>query len=178
MATCAVLVPGLVVASWIDYSQRRVPNWLNASLAAFGFIAQATWFGWSGVGAGALGLLVGLGVLILPPCMHRIGIGRLKLMAAIGVWLGPWLTFVSFLLGAVIGGAIAVVMIVSARRVNLALAHMGLIVAKTKSRQTLFSEFASARSLGETPQLLPYGVPLSIGTVIVLSGHILGWWVV
>lgn len=178
MLTCVVLVPGLVLASWIDYSQRRVPNWLNASLAAAGFVAQATYFGWSGVGAGALGLLVGWGVLILPWAMHGMGAGDVKLMAAIGVWLGPWLTFVSFLVGAVIGGAIAVVMIVSARRVNLALGHMGLIVAKTRSRETLFSEFASAKSLGESPQLLPYGVPLSIGTLIILSGHIFEWWVV
>ena len=27
--TCAILVPGVLLASWIDYSQRRVPNWLN-----------------------------------------------------------------------------------------------------------------------------------------------------
>ena len=27
--TCAILVPGIILASWIDYSQRRVPNWLN-----------------------------------------------------------------------------------------------------------------------------------------------------
>jgi len=28
------------VASWIDYRERRVPNWLNAAIAAAGFAAQ------------------------------------------------------------------------------------------------------------------------------------------
>ena len=37
--TFAVLIPAVLYASWIDYSQRRVPNWLNASLAAAGLVA-------------------------------------------------------------------------------------------------------------------------------------------
>lgn len=178
MATCAILVPGLVAASWIDYAQRRVPNRLNAALAAAGFAAQGFYFGFAGLGYGVLGLLVGLGVLIIPWAMHGMGAGDVKLMAAIGVWFGPWMTLVSFLVGAIIGGVIAVVMIVSARRVTMALGHMGLILAKTRSRETMFSEFASAKSLGETPQLLPYGVPLSIGAVVMLSGQVFGWWMV
>ncbi len=178
IVTCAVLVPGLVVASWVDYAQRRVPNWLNLAIIGAGFAVQGVYFGWSGVGAGALGLLVGFGVLIIPWAMHGMGAGDVKLMAAIGVWLGPWMTLVSFVLGAAIGGVIAVIMIVSARRVQLALGHMGLILMKTRSRETMFGEFASAKSLGESPQLLPYGVPLSIGSLIVLSGQVFGWWVV
>ena len=178
IVTAVVLVPGLVLASWIDYAQRRVPNWLNASLIAAGFVAQGVYFGWSGIGAGALGLLVGFGVLIIPWAMHGMGAGDVKLMAAIGVWFGPWITFVSFMIGAMIGGVIAVIMIVAARRVALAWGHMGLILAKTQSRETMFSDFASAKSLGENPQLLPYGVPLSIGSLMVLSGQVFGWWVV
>ncbi len=178
LLTCSVLVPGLLLASWIDYAQKRVPNWLNAALILAGFVAQAMYFGWSGIGAGALGLLVGFGVLIIPWAMHGMGAGDVKLMAAIGVWFGPWMTFVSFLLGAVIGGVIAVVMILAAKRASIALAHMGLIMEKVRTRETMFSQFASAKSLGENPQLLPYGVPLSIGSVIVLSGQVFGWWMV
>ncbi len=175
-ATCAVLIPGLALASWIDYAQRRVPNWLNAALVAMGFVAQGVYFGAAGIGDGFLGLCVGLGVLIIPWAMHGMGAGDVKLMAAIGVWFGPWMTFVSFMIGAVIGGVIAAIMIVSARRVSLALGHMSLILAKTRSRETMFSDFASAKSLGESPQLLPYGVPLSIGAIVLLSGQVLGWW--
>jgi hypothetical protein len=88
------------------------------------------------------------------------------------------MTFVSFLVGAVIGGVIAVVMILAAKRAALAWNHMGLILAKTRSRDTMWSDFAGAKNLGENPQLLPYGVPLSIGSVAVLAGQTLGWWVV
>lgn len=174
--TCAVLIPGTLLASWIDYSQRRVPNWLNAALALTGFVAQAVYFGWSGIGAGFLGMLVGFSLLIVPWLMHGMGAGDVKLMAAIGVWLAPLLTLYSFALGAVIGGVAAVAMIVSTGRLRLACANIGLIMAKCSNPQTVFSEVGSAKSFGASSQLLPYGVPLTAGTLIVLAGKTLSWW--
>lgn len=170
-AACAILVPGILWASWIDYTQHRVPNWLNAALAALGFAAQAWFFGGDGLTSGALGLLVGFATLILPWLMGGMGAGDVKLMMAIGVWLGPWLTFVSFCVGAVIGGAIAVVMILSTGRLWQAYGNLATIAVKVTSRSTLFSEFGSAKSFGDTSQLLPYGVPLTIGTLIVFFGQ-------
>ncbi len=175
-AACAVLVPGVLLASWIDYSQRRVPNWLNLTLILAGFVVQCFYFGWAGLATGAGGLLVGFGLLIVPWLMHGMGAGDVKLLAAIGVWMGPLLTFYSFGLGAVIGGLVAVVMIVSTGRLTMACANLGVILAKCSNRRAIFSEFGSARSFGTTSQLLPYGVPLTAGTLIVLAAKIFGWW--
>ncbi len=174
--TCAVLVPGILLASWIDYSQRRVPNWLNLSLIIAGFVVQAAYFGTTGLTAGLLGLLTGFGLLIIPWMMHGMGAGDVKLMAAIGVWLGPALTLYSFALGALIGGVTAVVMIVFTGRLTKAWANMTVIMAKCSNTQTLFSEFGSAKSFGQTSQLLPYGVPLTAGTLVILAARMFGWW--
>lgn len=176
--TCAILVPGVLLASWIDYSQRRVPNWLNATLIALGFIVQGYFFGLGGLAAGGLGLLVGFGVLIIPWAMHGMGAGDVKLMAAIGVWFGPWMTFLSFAVGGIIGGIIAMVMIVSTGRLQTACANVGVLMVKMQSRDTAFGEFGSAKSFAAGgSQLLPYGVPLTIGSLIVLSGVVCNWWV-
>lgn len=174
--TCAILIPGVLLASWIDYAQRRVPNWLNATLILIGFAVQAAFFGWSGMSTGFLGMLMGFGVLIVPWMMHGMGAGDVKLMAAIGVWLGPLLTLYSFALGAVIGGITAVVMILSTGRLRMACANFNVIMAKVSNPQTVFSEVGSAKSFGVTSQLLPYGVPLTAGTLIILAGRVLGWW--
>lgn len=172
----AVLVPGILLASWIDYTQHRVPNWLNLSLIVTGFICQGVFMGWSGVATGFWGLLTGFGLLILPWMMHGMGAGDVKLMAAIGVWLGPLYTFYSFGLGALIGGLAGAVMIVSTGRLRMACANLGLILAKCSSRQTLFTDFGSAKSFGQTSQLLPYGVPLTAGTLMILAAKSFGWW--
>lgn len=174
--TCAILVPGILLASWIDYSERRVPNWLNLALILLGFSVQGSYFGWSGLAAGGWGLLTGFGLLILPWTMHAMGAGDVKLMAAIGVWLGPMLTLYSFCLGAVIGGLAAIVMILSTGRLRTAYMNMGLIATKFCSRQTIFSDFASVKSFGDTTVLLPYGVPLTAGTLIIMAARIFGWW--
>lgn len=172
--TCSVLIPGILLASWIDYKQRRVPNWLNAAIAIAGLLAQAWFNGWAGVGAGVCGLCVGFAVLIVPWLMHGMGAGDVKLMMAIGVWLGPWITFLSFCVGAVVGGIIAVAMILATGRLWQAYGNLATIAFKVTHRNTLFSEFGSAKSFGESSQLLPYGVPLTIGTMIVFFSQ--PWW--
>ncbi len=174
--TCAILVPGVLLASWTDFSKRRVPNRLNLALIIAGFAVQGWYFGWSGLGTGLLGLLVGFCLLIVPWLMHGMGAGDVKLMAAIGVWMGPLLTLYSFLLGGLIGGLAAVVMIVSTGRLRMACANMGVILTKCTNRQLMFSEFGSVRNFGTTSQLLPYGVPLTGGTLIILAGTMFGWW--
>ncbi len=179
--TLIALLPGILYAAWIDYAQRRVPNWLNALLAAAGLTAQGAYFGWyqhggGGVGWGLLGLLVGFGVLIVPWLMHGMGAGDVKLLAAIGCWLGPWLTLVSFAVGAVLGGLAAVVMIYTSGRTVHALTNLQTIMTKMRRLETAFSEFGGARTFGHTSQLLPYGVPLTAGTIGVLLTYYCGGW--
>ena len=175
-ATLAILIPGMLYASWIDYSQRRVPNWLNAALAAAGLITQGAYFGWTGVGHGVLGLLVGFAVLILPWAAHGMGAGDVKLMAAIGAWLGPWLTLLSFAAGGLIGGAVALVMIFSTGRAVHAYTNLQTMLGKFRRLDTAFSDFGGAKSFGDSSQLLPYGVPLTVGTIGVLLTYYLGGW--
>ena len=44
------------------------------------------------------------------------------------------------------------------------------VSTKLSSKSTVFSEFGSAKSFGNTSQLLPYGVPLTIGTLMIFFG--------
>lgn len=163
-----VMIPAILYASWIDIAQRKVPNWLNASILLAGFIAQFTYFGWNGVGWGAIGMLVGFGVLIGPWMMHGMGAGDVKLMAAIGVWIGPWLCLWSFAVGAVIGGIAAVIMTFSTGRTVHALTNLQTIRTKLSTWDTTWSEFGGAKTFGDSSMLLPYGVPLTAGTIVVL----------
>jgi len=174
--TLALLIPATLYASWIDYAQRRVPNWLNAAIALAGLAAQFAFFGVNGLWTGFLGMLVGFAVLIVPWLMHGMGAGDVKLMSAIGAWIGPWLTVVSFGAGAVIGGIAAIVMILSTGRAAHALANMQTIMTKMKRVDTAFGEFGGAKTFGSTSQLLPYGVPLTAGMIGVLLTYYFGGW--
>ncbi|MCC6360022.1 MAG: prepilin peptidase [Phycisphaerales bacterium] len=174
--TLAILIPGILYASWIDFAERRVPNWLNAALALAGLGAQFAFGGWNGLGIAMLGLLVGFGVLIVPWMMHGMGAGDVKLMAAIGAWLGPWLTLLSFGAGAIIGGVAAIIMILSTGRAAYAVVNLQTIMTKMKKFDTAFGEYGGAKTFGTTSQLLPYGVPLTAGTICVLMTYYFGGW--
>jgi prepilin peptidase CpaA len=183
--TFAVVGPALLYASWVDYAQRRVPNWLNATLALLGLVAQTLAFGWytshaagvaGGLGYGLLGLLVGFAVLIVPWTMHAMGAGDVKLMAAIGCWLGPWLTLLSFAVGALVGGVMAATMIYTSGRTVHAITNIQVILTKLRRAETAFGEFGGAKTFGDTSQLLPYGVPLTVGTLGVLLTYYFGGW--
>jgi len=97
-------------------------------------------------------------------------------MAAIGCWLGPWLTLLSFAAGAIIGGVAAVVMILTTGRALHAMANLQTIMTKMRTVETAFGEFGGAKTFGNTSQLLPYGVPLTAGTIGVLFTHYFGGW--
>ena len=170
-----VVVPATLWASWIDYKERRVPNWLNAALLSAGVVAQTCFFGWTGLGTACLGALVGFGLLILPWAINGMGAGDVNLMAAIGAWFGPQLTLVSFVVGALIGGVVACIMILAAGKLHHAYANLCTIMVKMSNRKTVFSEFGSAHSFGETSSLLPYGVPLTAGSLAVLFCTYFQW---
>ncbi len=175
--SAAILVPSILLASWIDLRYHKVPNWLNLFIILSGFTAQAVFHGWMGLWQGLLGMLLGFGLLIIPWLMHAMGAGDVKLMAGIGVWLGPALTLRAFCVGAILAGAVAVVMIVLGRRLWQAYFNMSLIMTKLKSFKTAFSEFGSVKVLQSTSQLLPYGVPLSIGALVVMFSQGANWWI-
>ena len=170
-----VVVPATLWASWIDYKERRVPNWLNAALLSAGVVAQVCFFGLEGLGTACLGILVGFGLLILPWAINGMGAGDVKLMAAIGAWFGPQLTLVSFVVGAMIGGVVACIMILAAGKLQHAYTNICTIMVKMSSRKTVFSEFGSTHSFGETSSLLPYGVPLTAGSLAVLFCNYFQW---
>lgn len=174
----AVLVPATVYASIVDYRERRVPNRLNAALAAMGMAAQFGYGGMDGLWRSLGGLAIGFGVLIVPWLMHAMGAGDVKLMAAIGAWMGPQLTLLSFVAGALIGGVLGVIIILASGKRHEAMMNLETILHKCLCRGTAFSEFGSVKSFGTTTTLLPYGIPLTIGSLLVLGARYLEWSVV
>jgi prepilin peptidase CpaA len=175
-ATWAILIPGILYASWVDGKERRVPNWLNALLLFAGCAMQGLHHEGRGVSVALVGAAVGFGVLIVPWMMHGMGAGDVKLMAAIGAWFGPWMTLWAFTAGSVIGGIMAVVMILGGGKFRHAVTNMNTIMVKLATPGAWFTEFGGARTFGETSQLLPYGIPLTIGSILILFGQTSGWW--
>lgn len=174
-AVLAALVPAMLFASWNDYRRHRVPNWLNAAIFLTGVVVQAWIAGWSGAGNALLGALVGFATLFVFWAMRAMGAGDVKFMAAVGAWIGPSLAFQSVIAGGLIGGVLAVLMIAWQKRWMQTYLNLGVVMRKMGSTQTTFGEFGSVRELSRGGAVMPYAIPLTIGTLCVLISNFAGW---
>ncbi len=84
-----VPVAACVIATWHDLRTREIPDLLSAALAVAGVVA--TGLGWihSGWMPCLAGGLLGLVVVLPFTLTGGIGGGDLKLVGALGLWLGP-----------------------------------------------------------------------------------------
>jgi prepilin peptidase CpaA len=97
----------LGIACFTDIRSRRIPNLLVAPFALAGIVVSCATHGLSGLWDSLAG--VGLAVLVCGVfCFLRgMGMGDLKLCAAIGAWIGPeqlgFALVMTFIAGAMIG---------------------------------------------------------------------------
>ena len=105
-----VLAVALVAAGW-DIATRRIPNALTFGAAAAAVAAQSYVGGWSGAGLALAGWAVGVALFFPIFALGGMGAGDVKLMGAIGAWLGPaavvWVALYSGIAGGIAGLVVA-----------------------------------------------------------------------
>ena len=155
----------LIVAAVIDGRQLKVPNWITFPMVLSGWLASGVIYGWDGMAASLWGTAVGLGLLLPAYAIGGMGAGDVKLLAGVGAWVGASQTFWAFLVSAIIGAIIAVIMVVVSRKWRHHQKQFVSIVSEIlviRSPSKL-SEIAAERK--PTMMLLPYGIPIAIGTI-------------
>ncbi len=116
-----LLVTGLLVAvSLVDFQTRRIPNGLVLALLGWA-VVQVIWWGQptpvvAAVKAG-LGLALAGGLFLVIALIGRgaLGSGDVKLAAALGAVLGFRLALSGLLLGVILGGVAALVLLITRR---------------------------------------------------------------
>jgi prepilin peptidase CpaA len=175
-AMAAVLVPATLFAGWNDYRFHRVPNWLCALVVGAGLAAQTFWNGGAGALAGLEGMLVGFGVLVGLWLIRGMGAGDVKLMAALGAWLGPQLTLAAIAVGGVLGGVMALALVARQRAWAQMSANVGVLMMNMRNWRAAFGEVGSAASANPSTGVIPYAIPLCLGAWFVVANRYFGWW--
>ncbi len=167
----------LIVAAVIDGKELRVPNWLTFPFFFAGVIYSTAVFGLGGFQWSLGGAVVGLLLLLPLYSIGGMGAGDVKLLAGVGSWMfvmqeaagtlinTPTAMFQSFGLSAVIGAIMAVIMVIMRRDWAKHQAQFFGILNEIGSVKdpTKLSEIAAERK--SRMLLLPYGIPIAIGTI-------------
>lgn len=165
--TAALLVGG--VACLTDLRVRRIPNWLTFTSAAMAVAAHGLWPGGHGALSAVAGLAVGLAAFFPFFALGGLGAGDVKLMAALGAWLGWHDAMWTAIYGSVAGGVFALVL-------GFARGYLGTAFLNLKGILTTWwllgvrpipeHTLAGSRSLR-----LPYALPIFTGLVVTLWRH-------
>lgn len=181
----AVLAGGMILAAVIDGWAFKVPNWVTLSLVVSGWyvgILHSVGVNWvpgfsaelsGGVLESLLGTLLGFALLFPILFIQGMGQGDVKMQMGFGSWCGAlfggWVgcsvILWAFMVGVIIGGVFAVVMMLVRQQFGQNKENFRAIFGDL---QTLFTKGAKpaadrANSRRASWVRLPYGVPLCVG---------------
>ncbi|MGD0463822.1 MAG: A24 family peptidase [Tepidisphaeraceae bacterium] len=166
----APLICTLAVAALFDARQRRIPNWLTFGLMAAG-LGRAALLSPANFGHAMLGIVVGGAIPLVLYMISALGGGDVKLLAAIGAWVGPGPAVLIFMVQAVLGLVIVITQALAQRRTGVLLRNSVLIVANFAGASELGLQNAidTGKACQAIRRPLPFAVPVFIATLIVLS---------
>jgi prepilin peptidase CpaA len=107
----AAVALATLAASATDLWKFKVYTVLTFPTLLLGLVASAILGGWEGLVASLLGAGLGLGLLVAFFAMGGVGAGDVKLLMAVGAWLGPHLTYQVFVASALAAGLYAAALV-------------------------------------------------------------------
>lgn len=150
----------------IDLQRRRIPNWLTLGSA----VAGLAWHVANSRGDGLLfaiaGGAVGLVMFVVPFALGGLGAGDVKLVAALGTWLGPsdalWLALYT----GVAGGALALIVSLASGYLREAIGNVWLLLMHWRvAGMRPLPELTLKQARGPK---LAYGLSIFAGTVVTI----------
>jgi Flp pilus assembly protein protease CpaA len=107
----AVVLAATIVATVTDVRRFKIYNALTIPLLFTGFAFHAVAGGWDGLTGSVAGAGVGFATLFLPFLLGAMGAGDVKLIAAMGAWLGTEAILIIVLVGCVLTSLYAIALI-------------------------------------------------------------------
>jgi prepilin peptidase CpaA len=166
----AVLIIVLLAAAVFDVRYRRIPNWLTVGGVVLGIAINAV-IGppLAGIGFALAGLGVAFGIYVLLYALRAMGAGDVKLMAAVGALVGWERWFGIFFITALIGGVMALILVVARGRIKKTLFNLGFILSEMTSLRPAYLareelDVKNKKALG-----LPHGAVIAVSTVFYLA---------
>jgi prepilin peptidase CpaA len=176
-----VVCAGMLAAAIIDWWKFKVPNkltfpliltgWLLGIGNSFGLGAQAAGVEDTGFLAALFGTFLGL-ILMLPIySIGGMGAGDVKMTMGFGSWIGAfyganegmWIIIYAFCAGAIVGGIIALGMILVRGHYRENVEHFRAIMGDMLKSSGVGEIAQKANARRPRWHRLPYGVPLCIG---------------
>lgn len=155
----------MATAAATDLHSRRIPNWLTVPMALAGVAFHVLAPTGIGLGASLLGLAVGFSLLLVPYVIGGGGAGDVKLLAALGAWLGWQLVLVAFVMSIFLSAVVAVGMLV----LTFAGQLFSPAAGDNANSESTSSDADDASDASHERYSLPFAVPAAISTTVLVT---------
>ena len=189
-APLIVICVGMVLAAVVDGWAYKVPNWVTMPLILSGWglgllhsSGVAVDAGSGGFASALICTFLGFALLFPMLAIGGVGVGDVKMQMGFGAWVGAYfgidgssglyglgVVFWSFCIGAIVGGAFSMVMILIRRQFKQNATMVGEILVDLQLFLSGNAAQGSKRAQDRRDRWvkLPYGIPLCVGFLLFL----------
>ena len=157
-----ILIAVLLTAVVTDLRSYRIPNWLTVPAMAGGVLIHTLLNGPAGLILSLQGLGLGLGLFLIFYTMGGMGAGDVKLMAAVGSFLGPAGVLYASVITMLLGGLYAVIAMVTHWGFRESVQRVWIMPTTLALPQEVASPAAAPRSQLQ----LRYALVIGLGTLL------------
>lgn len=156
----------LAVSTFTDLRSRRIPNWLVLPFLVVGLVVSVVPKSWHGIGIlhSLEGMGLGLVLFGILAFMGGMGMGDVKLCAAIGAWVGPQQLFVALVLTGIAGGIMALVWAAAGGFLGELFTGTSDVLFGWRKRETGTEKEHTLQN--PLARKMPYAPAIAIGTLI------------
>jgi prepilin peptidase CpaA len=168
-APLIIVLLGALIAAVTDVWKFRVYNALTIPLLVSG-LAYHVWGG--DIGDSVLGMLLGFSVLIVLHIVGGVGAGDVKLMAAVGAWLGTQHTLYVFIASSLAAGLYALLLVAINGGLARALVNLQILIYRLMNiGRYLGADDRMEADLSRADRrtrVIPFGAMVAVGLVATL----------
>jgi prepilin peptidase CpaA len=169
------LIGGVLVAlagAVVDVRSARIPNRLTYTTLLMALLLRVTLLGVPGLKSGLLGLLISGGLFLFLFALGAMGGGDMKLIAAVGAWVGSTQVLTLILSAAMAGGVLALGRMILSKSLAQHLRNAGHLVYYRLTSGIQIHPELNVQSAGSLR--VPFGVAIAVGALSCFGKAI--WW--
>ena len=167
-----LLLVAVIAAAITDMHWRRIPNWLTVSAVVLGLVLNtlnAYPSPMEGLWLAAKGFALAFSLNLIMYVLRLTGAGDVKLMAAIGALVGCSDFVGIFLLNAIIGGVLGLVLVLAKGRARQTLWNVGYLASEMMQWRVPYLNREQLDINNPKALTLPRAVPICLGVMVFLA---------
>lgn len=153
----------VTIATVCDIRSRRIPNWLVLPFLLAGVVVSTVTAGWSGLWQSFLGLSLAAVLMGIFYWLGGMGMGDVKLCAAIGAWIWPQQLGTALVMMGIAGGVMALFWAICGGYLKESLSGAGDLIFGIGKRG--LRPHAELVLTNPRARKMPYAPAIAIGTI-------------